>query len=256
MTDTHRVDAIAAYGNSAIRTPNFDRLAGGGVRFTNCWSQHPVCMPARATIFTGRYPGAHRVRTNGLRLPVTELTLPEYLRRNGYRTFGAGKFHFAPHYKGDVPTMATCPAPWYGFEEFHTGEDGRRGEQAEWIRREHARWAGKPDDVIPLGLHNTRWVANHTTDFLRRAAQEQKPFFAFASFVDPHQPYNPPPPYAAMYKEADMHPPLWREGELDGRPRHIADFSRKFKPLNDTVRRQRTQSYGEVTFIDDALGDT
>lgn len=254
MTDTHRSDAIGAYGNPLIRTSNFDKLAAGGVRFTNCWSQHPVCMPARATIFTGRYPGAHRVRSNGVRLPAAELTLAEQMRRNGYTTFGAGKFHFTPHYAGSVPTMATHPGTWYGFEEFHTGEDGRLGEQAEWIKREHPQWAGKPDDVVPRELHNTGWVANHTRDFLQRAARTGKPFFAFASFVDPHQPYNPPAPYSTMYKETGIPRPLLRAGEHNTRPRHIADFVRQYAQLNASVLRQRTQSYGEVTFIDDALG--
>ncbi|HFB97621.1 MAG TPA: arylsulfatase, partial [Bryobacterales bacterium] len=54
MSDQHRWDAFGFTGNSVIRTPNFDKLAAGGTRFTECWAQHPVCMPSRASIFTGR----------------------------------------------------------------------------------------------------------------------------------------------------------------------------------------------------------
>jgi arylsulfatase A-like enzyme len=254
MTDTHRPDAIGAYGNPAIRTPNFDKLAETGTKFANCWSQNPVCMPARATIFTGRYPSAHGVRTNGVRLPEKELTLPEQLRRNGYSTFGAGKFHFTPHHSAKVPTMKTHPAPWYGFEEFHTGEDGRRGEHAEWILEKYPEWAGKPDSQVPLELHNTSFVATHTMDFIRRAASAQRPFFAFASFVDPHQPYDPPGKYARMYREADMPRVRRRDGEHLSRPGHFRDFAQKFEALNRRALFHRTQSYGEVSFIDDALG--
>jgi arylsulfatase A-like enzyme len=66
MTDQQRMDAIGAYGNRVIRTDHLDSLAASGTRFTNCWTQHPVCMPSRASIFTGRYPSSHGVRTNGI----------------------------------------------------------------------------------------------------------------------------------------------------------------------------------------------
>ena len=177
MSDQHRADVIGAYGNPVIRTPNLDRLAAGGTRFTNHWTQHPVCMPSRASIFTGRYPTAHGVRTNGVRLPAREITLAEMFRRAGYATGGAGKFHFIPHLPDRLPTMETHPEPYYGFQEFHLGEDGRRGEHAQWIRREYPQWAGKPDHEIPLQLHNSSWVASHTVEFIRKSARGSQPFF-------------------------------------------------------------------------------
>lgn len=254
MTDTHRCDAIGAWGNSLIETKHLDSLAASGTRFTNCWSQHPVCMPARATIFTGRYPSSHGVRSNGVRLPEREITLPSHLKAHGYSTFGAGKFHFIPHFQGQLPTVETHPAPYYGFEEFHLGEDGRRGEQAVFLQREHPQHAKKPDDQLPLELHNSSWIARHTSRFLKDAAQSSKPFFAFASFVDPHQPYNPPPPYSSKYRERDMVPALLRAGEHDGRPPHIGEAAQRFAPLNQRVPYHRTQSYGEISLVDDSIG--
>ena len=254
MTDTHRCDAIGAWGNSVIATPRLDGLAAAGTRFTNCWSQHPVCMPARATIFTGRYPSSHGVRSNGVRLSERELTLPAHLKSQGYTTFGAGKFHFIPHFLGQLPTLETHPAPYYGFEEFHLGEDGRRGEQAVFLEREHPEHAKKPDSAIPIELHNSSWIAGHTSRFLRGAAKAKKPFFAFASFVDPHQPYNPPAPYANQYKERDMPPALLRSGEHNERPSHIGASAKSFAPLNERVAYHRTQSYGEISFVDDSIG--
>jgi arylsulfatase len=254
MTDTHRADAVGCWNASPVRTPHLDSIAANGVRFTNCWSQHPVCMPARASIFTGRYPGAHGVRTNGVRLNPNELTLPAHLKTNGYTTFGAGKFHFIPHFRGQLPTMETHPSPYYGFEEFHLGEDQRRGEQAVFLEREHPSLAKLPDDRIPLEFHNSSWIASHTVNFLKQAAKSSKPFFAFASFVDPHQPYNPPPPYASMFKERDMLPALRREGEHNSRPAHIADSARRFGPLNERIPYHRTQSLGEIALVDDSVG--
>lgn len=254
MTDQHRADAIGAYGNHVIRTPNLDRLAEGGTRFNSCWSQHPVCMPSRASIFTGRYPNAHRVRTNGVRLPEYEVTLAKHFRANGYRTFGAGKFHFIPHFMGNLPLMENHPEPYYGFEEFHIGEDARRGEQKVWLEREHPEFAGKPDYMLPHDLHTTGWVANHTIDCLRRAASAGQPFFAFASFVDPHHPYGPPSPYREMYKEKDMPAPMVRPGELEDKPAFIREIAESQRKTYQRVGYHRTQYYGEVTFIDDAVG--
>jgi len=253
MTDQHRADALGCYGNPVIRTPAFDALARGGARFTNCWTQHPVCMPSRASIFTGRYPGVHGVRSNGVPLARHETTLAHALSRLGYRTFGAGKFHFIPHFKGQLPTMETHPDPYYGFQEFHLGEDQRRGEQALWIERNHPRYAGKPDHEIPVELHNSYWVASHTIDFLRRRARDSEPFFAFASFVDPHNGYNPPEPYRSMYKPADMPGPVRQPRELEGKPPHMARISQGQKQLLDNIPYNRAQYYGEVTFIDDSL---
>ena len=254
MTDQHRSDVIGAYGNPVIRTPNLDRLAADGTRFRNCWTQHPVCMPSRASIFTGRYPNAHRVRTNGVRLPEYEVTLAKHLRANGYRTFGAGKFHFIPHFEGKLPLMENHPEPYYGFEEFHIGEDARRGEHRVWLEREHPDFADKPDHLLPHELHNTGWVRDHAIDFLRRAATRPEPFFAFASFVDPHHPYDPPSPYNEMYKEKDVPPPMVRPGELDDKPPFIRAISESQRRVYARSGYHRTQYYGEVTFADDAIG--
>ncbi len=95
MSDQHRADALGCAGNPIVKTPSLDRLARNGVLFTNAYTQCPVCMASRASIHTGRYPGALRVRSMGL-LPPTETTLAETLKRAGYRTGMFGKLHFTP----------------------------------------------------------------------------------------------------------------------------------------------------------------
>jgi arylsulfatase len=256
MTDQHRMDAIGAYGNPAIRTPILDSLAASGVRFTNCWTQHPTCMPSRASIFTGRYPSSHGVRSNGVRLPAHERTIAQTLLERGYSTFGAGKFHFIPHYpyRSPLPTMETHRGPYYGFEEFHLGEDGRSGEHWQWIQRNHPQFHLKPDHEVPVEIHNSGWVTNHTVDFLKRAADGSKPFFAFASFVDPHHSYNPPPPYRTMYREQDMPPIVARPSERSAKPAYYEKIYTAYRPLVEQAARHRAQYYGEVSLIDDCLG--
>ena len=256
MADQLRKDTIGAYGNSVIKTPNLDSLAEGGVKFENCWVQHAACMPSRACIFTGRYPMSHGVRSNGVPLSERETTLAHVFAKNGYRTGGAGKFHFIPHYpyRSPLPMMETHPEPYYGFQEFHLGEDGRSGEHWVWIQRNHPEYHKKPDHEIPLKLHNSRWSASHTIDFIRRCAKRKERFFAFCSFVDPHHSYNPPSPYREMYEEQDMPEPVGREGEFDDKPPHLKARTKRLEGVSSKVAYNRTQYYGEVTFIDDSIG--
>jgi len=256
MTDQHRKDAIGAYGNPVIKTPNLDALAATGVRFDNCWVQHAACMPSRACIFTGRYPMAHRVRQNGVPLPEHETTLAHVFARNGYRTGGAGKFHFLPHYpyRSPLPMMENHPEPYYGFQEFHLGEDGRSGEHWVWLQRNHPEYHKVPDHKIPLELHNSHWSASHTIDFMRHCVKQDEPFFAFCSFVDPHHSYNPPSPYKEMYRKEDMPQPITKEGELADKPPKIQKAMKRREGVRDDVAHNRTQYYGEVTFIDDSIG--
>jgi arylsulfatase A-like enzyme len=256
MTDQHRKNAIGAYGNPVVKTPNLDALAATGVRFENCWVQHAACMPSRACIFTGRYPMAHRVRRNGVPLSEYETTMAHVFAENGYRTGGAGKFHFIPHYpyRSPLPMMETHPGSYYGFQEFHLGEDGRSGEHWVWIQRNHPEYHEVPDHKIPLELHNSHWSASHTIDFVRRCVKQGEPFFAFCSFVDPHHGYNPPSPYREMYREKDMPAPIRRDDELDDKPPKLKAEAKRREGVKNDVAYNRTQYYGEVTFIDDSIG--
>lgn len=90
---------IGAYGNTAIRTPNLDRLAKEGMKFTNAFVTSSSCSPSRSSIITGRYP--HNTGAAELHTPVpAHLPLfPEVLKRSGYYTAQAGKWHEGPHTK-------------------------------------------------------------------------------------------------------------------------------------------------------------
>ena len=97
--DQLRADCLGCYGNEVIRTPNIDRLAERGVRFTKMFTAYPACAPNRAALATGRYPSVNGVRGNGFVLPKSETTLMESLRQAGYATAGIGKMHFEPQWQ-------------------------------------------------------------------------------------------------------------------------------------------------------------
>ena len=77
VTDQHCADWLSCAGHSVVKTPNIDRLAARGVRFTQFHTASPVCMPNRASLLTGRYPSVHGLKYNGCALPYNARTFVE-----------------------------------------------------------------------------------------------------------------------------------------------------------------------------------
>ena len=84
ITDQHRADHLACYGNDIVKTPNIDALAAHGTRFSRFYVSCPICMPNRATLMTGRVPSLHGVRQNGQPLSLQATTFTELLRGAGW----------------------------------------------------------------------------------------------------------------------------------------------------------------------------
>ncbi len=99
LTDDQGYADLSCMGAADFRTPHLDRLAAGGARFTDWYSNSPVCSPSRASLLTGRYPGNAGVRSilaghrTASGLPTDVPTLAEALKPLGYRTFMSGKWH-------------------------------------------------------------------------------------------------------------------------------------------------------------------
>ena len=102
MYDQLRFDYLSCAGHPHLHTPNFDRVAAMGVRFTNAYVQSPVCGGSRMCYYTGRYASSHGAQWNGFPLRVGEQTIGDHLRRAGMDSWLIGKTHM----KADAEGMA------------------------------------------------------------------------------------------------------------------------------------------------------
>ena len=243
VCDAHRSDHLGCYGNKILKTPNLDKLADDGVRFTNCFCTNPICMPNRATMITGLYPNVHGVRSNGINLREDIPTIIKTLKKRGWHTAAMGKIHhqfwmapFKLKYKsaeslvswventGKDPVRNNFPLPYYGYEEVEVISGNGSvcaGHYTEWLEEraphiaEELKSRVKNYDnlfslfckEIPEEFYNTTWVKERTLAFLERHARGDygnKPFYLHCSFPDPHYPLYPPERFQDMYNPEDM----------------------------------------------------
>lgn len=213
-TDDQGYGDAGCYGSAEIKTPHLDRLAANGVRFTDWYSNCPVCSPSRASLMTGKYPqrtGIVRVLTSeatfstpGLR--GGEVSMAGELRKLGYRTAHFGKWHLgsAPHSR----PMAQ------GFDEFFGFYSG----WTDYYSHRYYRQGGPPAQIFHDLWHNEREVFHdgeyQSELFSRRAAEwigaQRQPFFLTLAFGAPHYPMMAPQQYldrfpASMDRDRRMH---------------------------------------------------
>lgn len=185
--DTCRADRIGCYGFPLARTPAVDTLAAEGVRITNATTTAPVTLPAHASIMTGLLPPAHGVRDNGAYALHDEyVTLAETLKARGYDT--------AAFISAMVLNRRYNLAQ--GFD--HYDDD---------------LWAEDEPSVFMIRDRPAPATASRAVQWLddRSHEEEKQPFFLWAHFFDPHQPYEPryrnrhllPTPYDAEIAQAD-----------------------------------------------------
>lgn len=262
--DEMRADHMACAGNPIVRTPSLDRLAARGTLFTRSYVANPICMPARASMFTGMLPRDHGVRVNGQNLRRDVPTLPGVLADAGYRTHSAGKLHLTAYVpkvgRDEAERFPEClefwdngvitefPTPYYGFQtvDFVGGHVSFAfGEYTAWLRerggsrellKPHVPTSDPGDTSVysvemPEELHYNRFIADSTIEAIAASRHAREPFFIWCSFPDPHAPIGPPKPYCDMYDPASMPLPDSSPEELSLLPGIYRDvFSGALQP--------------------------
>jgi len=181
--DTTRADHLGCYGHAAKATPNLDRLAAEGVRFTQCTAQVPITLPSHASILTGLDPFVHGARDNGrYHLDERGWTLAEHLADAGYVT--------AAHVAAFVLNAQFGLSQ--GFQTYDDVRLNRGGSPAaDAASRPADRWAARS------GARPANEIADAACAWLRTHQADR--FFLWVHFFDPHQPYTAPQRIAQRY---------------------------------------------------------
>jgi len=253
MYDQLRFDYLSCAGHPHLHTPNFDRVAARGVRFSNAYVQSPICGASRMSFYTGRYCASHGAQWNGFPLRVGEHTMGDHLRKLGMEAWLIGKTHM----KADAEGMARLgldPDSVIGARQADCGFDV-------WIR-DDGLWAEGPDglydekrspyneylkargypgtnpwaDFANAGLEgdqiasgwmfmnadkpaNIREEDSETPWLTSRTMdfidQASGPWMAHVSYIKPHWPYIVPAPYHDMFGPNHVPAASRHEAELE-----------------------------------------
>lgn len=244
LTDDQRWDACGASGNRLIRTPNLDRLAARGMRFTHAFVTLALCSPSRAACLTGRYGSANGVTAFGnVPLNKGETTFAQALHEAGYATGVTGKWHL-----GSTPAecgfdfAATCwsNGTWYD-RKFTV--DGKTKVMPGFV-----------DDV----------TADESIRFMRQAQAQGKPFMLWMNTQVPHMDHRhtwpAKPEYLAKYDVDEMPLPETWDDDLSGKPAYLKTARNRTQALKygydqpENIRRHARDYYAGVQQMDRAVG--
>lgn len=258
ITDQQRSDALGCAGNTAVISPNIDKLADEGVIFTNGYSSVPSCTPARSGLLTGLSPWHHGMLGYGRVARQYRYEMPRMLREAGYYTFGIGKMHWFPQkaLHGFNGTLVD--------ESGRVEQDGFVSDYRDWFKlqapgedpdKTGIGWNEHRSGVYQLNekLHPTYWTGQTAVEFIKNYEQD-KPLFLKVSFARPHSPYDPPQRFLDMYKDAKIPEPFigdWcTEFDIDngGKDAAFGNFG------TEHAVDSRRHYYASITFVDEMVG--
>ncbi len=252
MTDQQQARACAREGFALDTTPTLDRLAASGAWFDHAYTTAPICLPARVSLMTGRFPSATGAVANAHAAAArSSSVLPEWLRAGGYATALIGKNH---------SHVSVNNVDHY----VHLSHHGAGGGDAPVTEEEAAfdKWLaslhhGVALEPAPFGVECTtparvvaetcRWI-DETTD---------QPFFVWMSIPEPHNPFYAPEPYFSLFDPDDL-PPVIADAEAGATKgfayRYLQKLERTAVPdLDEQIPRYRANYYGMLRLIDDQI---
>jgi len=273
ISDDLTAEALSCYGNLQVQTPNIDRLAGEGLRFTRAYSQYPICGPSRAALMSGMYPQSIGVMTN----PQAERfgenmgdqpSMAELFKQNGYYTARVSKIYHmrvpgditagvdGPDHAESWTERFNCPGP----EWMSSGRHSHlTNEKLERNKNKH----------YGLGFGNAFYVVQGDTDGAEQpdvqAADKAVallqdhaggPFFLAVGMVRPHVPLVAPAAYFDAYPEDAMELAPRLQGDWDDIPRAGISKNSRASGISSNERKKHVLSayYASVAFMDAQVG--
>ena len=184
MSDDHAYQAISAYDDKLINTPNIDRLADEGILFSNACVTNSICAPSRATILTGKFSHLNGKIDNHSPFDTTQVTFPQLFQKAGYQTAMYGKLHFGNNPKG-VDDFMILPG------------------QGDYI---NPKFLTRGSDTIIKG-YVTDIITDLTLGWLKEKRDKTKPFMMMYLHKAPHRAWWPSAEKFAEFYEKEFPEP-------------------------------------------------
>ena len=197
MSDDHAYQAISAYSNHLIETPNIDRIAKMGMLFTNATVTNSICAPSRATILTGKHSHINGKIDNDFPFDTTNVTFPQLFQKAGYQTAMFGKLHFGNNPKGfDQFKILPGQGAYYN-PDFITKNEG----------------------TIKVQGYVTDIITDMTLDWLSKERKADQPFMLMYLHKAPHREWLPAERHLAEYTQRTFPEPATLFDDYSGRGR-------------------------------------
>lgn len=201
---------LGCYGQTKIATPNLDRLAREGVRFTSYYAGAPVCAPSRCTLLTGKHTGHAAIRDNfevepegQMALPAGEVTLAELLKQRGYTTACIGKWGLgAPDTEGEPLSQ--------GFDHFF----GYLCQRHAHKHTTHYLWRDRERVEFAMPIYSHDAFTAEALEFVER--ERERPFFLYLAYTIPHLALDAPEDSLVEYRGR------WDDPPYDGKKGYTA----------------------------------
>ena len=248
---------LGAYGDAIASTPHIDSLAASGATFESAYSNFPLCAPSRFSMMSGQLGSTIEAFDNGAEFTSSTPTFAHYLRNLDYQTCLVGKMHFvgADQLHGFEQRLTT---------DIYPGDFGWTGDWTE-VRPKFG------NDVVTFtdaGICKRNVQMEYDDEVCHRArrkiydlarAKDERPFLLFTSFTHPHDPFQCRQEHWDRYRHDDIGLPLVNTAQQDMDPyslRLTAQYGLTGNPPSDEQTRvARHAYYGEISYIDDLIGE-
>ena len=269
FADQHNKKVMGFEGHPDVLTPNLDKLAKQSVVFDRAYCSAGICAPSRSSLMSGIYPRTLGLLSNSEKTTVMDevVSLPSVFRQNNYRTFAFGKRH----------THGGVDAGW-DVQQSHLCEETPGNSYTEWVEKKgYAKefamdWAaefGKGSSCssianekyptadlgtrisnLPENMTMEAYTTQLTVQMIKEQSKSDQPFFCWATFYRPHQPYTPLKKYMEMYDIS-----AWGEGRKNGssirKPASLYEPKQNIPPLMQSIR----NGDNKVWNVDKAFAD-
>lgn len=190
---------LGCYGHPKIQTPNLDKFAAEGVRFTQAYAACGVCSPSRSAVLTGRTPYRNGVWRwlpvgNEAHLRASEVTIPETLRPLGYQTMHSGKWHLNGYFNS---TEQPQPDD-HGYDWWFATQNN-----ASPTHKDPINFVRNRKPVGPLTGFSAPLVAQEASTWLKNERKPEQPFFMTVWTHEPHLPIESDPKFQQLYSDIE-----------------------------------------------------